>query len=53
LLILIQIFHPIAERLLEHCDAAIRVGGPSQGADLMVKVAQQRGLSGRYILDRA
>jgi len=40
-----EIFHPIAERLLEHCDAVLRVGGASQGADLMVSVAEARGLS--------
>ena len=40
-----EIFHPIAERLLEHCDAVLRVGGPSQGADLMVRVGEGRGLS--------
>lgn len=39
-----EIFHPIAERLLERCDAVLRVGGPSQGADLMVKVAADSGL---------
>jgi hypothetical protein len=39
-----EIFHPIAERLLEHCDAVLRVGGASQGADLMVRVAEERGL---------
>ena len=39
-----EIFHPIAERLLERCDAVIRVGGPSQGGDLMVRVAEERGL---------
>jgi hypothetical protein len=39
-----EIFHPIAERLLEHCDAVLRVGGASQGADLMVDVAARRGL---------
>jgi hypothetical protein len=39
-----EIFHPIAERLLEHCDAVLRVGGPSQGADLMVRIAAERGL---------
>ncbi len=38
------IFHPIAERLLGHCDAVLRVGGASQGADLMVEVARQNGL---------
>lgn len=40
-----EIFHPIAERLLAHCDAVLRVGGPSQGADLMVSLAQQDGLT--------
>jgi hypothetical protein len=39
-----EIFHPIAERLLERCDAVLRVGGPSQGADLMVKLANEGGL---------
>jgi len=39
-----EIFHPIAERLLTHCDAVLRVGGESKGADLMVSVAQQKGL---------
>jgi len=37
-----EIFHPIAERLLERCDAVLRVGGPSQGADLMLRVAEER-----------
>ena len=40
-----EIFHPIAERLLAHCDAVLRVGGASQGADLMVSVAEQRGMA--------
>ena len=39
-----EIFHPIAERLLERCDAVLRVGGPSQGADLMVQIGRERGL---------
>ena len=39
-----EIFHPIAERLLEKCDAVLRVGGTSQGADLMVEVGQRIGL---------
>jgi|SRR5688572_19517700 len=38
------IFHPIAERLLDKCDAVIRVGGVSQGADLMIEVARRKGL---------
>ena len=40
-----EIFHPIAERLLERCDAVLRVGGASHGADLMVRVAEQGGLN--------
>jgi hypothetical protein len=39
-----EVFHPIAERLLARCDAVLRMGGPSQGADLMVRVAADRGL---------
>jgi hypothetical protein len=39
-----EIFHPIAERLLERCDAVLRVGGASQGADAMVRIATERGL---------
>ena len=40
-----EIFHPIAERLLAKCDAVLRVGGASAGADQMVELARQRGLS--------
>lgn len=40
-----EIFHPIAERLLTRCDAVLRVGGASKGADLMVQVARDRGLA--------
>jgi len=39
-----QIFHPIAERLLNKCDAVLRVAGASQGADLMIEVARRKGL---------
>ena len=39
-----EIFHPIAERLLQKCDAVLRVGGASAGADLMVEVAHRNGL---------
>lgn len=45
-----EIFHPIAERLLARCDAVLRVGGASQGADQMVAVAQAKGLSIYYHL---
>lgn len=39
-----EVFHPIAIRLLEKCDAVLRVGGPSTGADEMVKVGRSLGL---------
>jgi hypothetical protein len=38
-----EIFHPIARRLLARCDAVLRVGGPSAGADEMVAIARERG----------
>ncbi|MFI6595866.1 hypothetical protein ACIBHX_06440 [Nonomuraea sp. NPDC050536] len=38
-----RIFHPIAERLLERCDAVLRIGGPSAGADAMVEQARAQG----------
>jgi hypothetical protein len=38
-----EIFHPIAERVLARCDACLRIGGPSQGADRMVDVATRLG----------
>jgi hypothetical protein len=39
-----EIFHPIAIHLLDKCDAVLRVGGPSAGADEMVRIARERGL---------
>ncbi len=39
-----EIFHPIAERLLDKCDAVLRIGGASQGADLVVEVGRKMGL---------
>ncbi|WP_405386125.1 DUF4406 domain-containing protein [Streptomyces sp. NBC_01102] len=39
-----EIFHPVAERLLVRCDAVLRIGGPSEGADRMVAVAGAHGL---------
>jgi hypothetical protein len=40
-----EIFHPIATRLLEKCDAVLRVGGPSAGADEMLRVGRSLGLN--------
>jgi hypothetical protein len=36
-------FHPIAERVLARCDACLRIGGPSEGADRMVATANRLG----------
>jgi hypothetical protein len=38
-----EIFHPIAVRLIDRCDAVLRIGGPSAGADEMIKVGKQKG----------
>lgn len=36
-----QIFHPVAIQLLHRCDAVLRVGGPSAGADEMVRIGKE------------
>ena len=46
-----EIFHPIAERLLTKCDAVLRVGGASSGADMMVRIANERGLNVYHNVD--
>ncbi len=38
-----EIFHPIARQLLSRCDAVLRIGGPSAGADEMVEQARAAG----------
>ena len=40
-----EVFHPIATRLLEKCDAVLRVGDASAGADEMVRVGRSLGLA--------
>ena len=37
------IFNPIAEQVLARCDACLRIGGPSEGADRMVATARRLG----------
>jgi hypothetical protein len=39
-----EVFHPVAERLVARCDAILRIGGASQGADLMVQQARSLGV---------
>ncbi|WP_222932648.1 hypothetical protein [Nocardia yunnanensis] len=41
-----EIFHPVAEQLLARCDAVLRIGGPSEGADRMVAQARE---AGKYV----
>ena len=38
-----RLFHPVAERVLARCDGCLRIGGPSDGADRMVRVARELG----------
>jgi hypothetical protein len=38
-----EIFHPIAVKLIDHCDAVLRIGGASSGADEMVNTGKAKG----------
>ena len=38
-----EIFHPISRRLVAKCDAVLRIGGASAGADEMVSLAREHG----------
>ena len=38
-----ELFHPVAIRLIDHCDAVLRISGPSAGADEMVKRGKEKG----------
>jgi hypothetical protein len=38
-----EIFHPVARRLVAKCDAVLRIGGPSAGADEMVAIGRAHG----------
>ena len=37
-----KIFHPVAIQLIDHCDAVLRIGGPSAGADEMVNTGKAK-----------
>jgi hypothetical protein len=39
-----HVMYPTADRLLEHCDAVLRLPGESTGADQDVAIARERGL---------
>jgi hypothetical protein len=38
-----EIFHPVAVQLIDHCDAVLRIGGPSAGADEMIATGKAKG----------
>jgi hypothetical protein len=46
-----EIFHPIAVDLVGRCDAVLRIGGASTGADEMIKTGQLRGKAIFYSQD--
>lgn len=46
-----EIFHPTAGRLIERCDAILRLEGSSTGADNDVRLARERGIPVYYSLD--
>ena len=39
-----DVMYPTAERLLQHCDAVLRLSGESRGADQDVAIARTRGI---------
>jgi hypothetical protein len=43
-----EILHPTAGRLIERCDAILRLEGVSKGADNDVKLAKERGIPVYY-----
>jgi hypothetical protein len=46
-----EIFHPISHRLVARCDACLRIGGPSPGADEMVALARANGKAVYFSVD--
>lgn len=46
-----RVLYPTAERLLQHCDAVLRLPGESTGADQDVAIARRRGIPVYHRLD--
>jgi len=46
-----EIQYPVAHRLLEKCDAVLRIEGASKGADQDVQIAKERGLPVYYNIE--
>lgn len=45
-----EIFHPVAVTLISKCDAVLRIGGESKGADEMIKTGKENGKQIYYSL---
>ena len=46
-----EVQYPVAHRLLERCDAVLRIQGASKGADEDVRIAKEQGLKVFYSVD--
>jgi hypothetical protein len=46
-----RVLHPTAERLLQHCNAVLRLPGASKGADNDVRIAGERGIPVYFSLE--
>lgn len=46
-----EVQYPVAHRLLEKCDAVLRIEGASKGADEDVRIAKERGLKIYYRIE--
>jgi len=46
-----QFLYPVANRLIQRCDAVLRIEGASKGADEDVRLARQRGLPVYFNID--
>ena len=46
-----ELFHPVAIRLISKCDIVFRIGGPSGGADEMVRYGKEAGKRIIYSID--
>jgi hypothetical protein len=46
-----QYLYPVANRLIERCDAVLRIEGSSKGADEDVRLARERGLPVYYRIE--
>jgi len=46
-----ELFHPVAIRLISKCDVIFRIGGPSGGADEMVRIGKEHDCTICYSLE--